>query len=109
MTREGIASAVRPVLEDLGARRAILFGSYARGTQDRRSDIDVLIVDDRGGPYLDRIDRYFKPLSRVLDRPIEILVYTSEELQNACDRPFIARLLEEGVELYERGEVPTRS
>lgn len=86
------------------AKRALLFGSFARGTADTRSDIDLLIVDDEPLPYAGRLERYFKPLAFALSRPVEIIVYTSEELANADHRPFIRRALTEGVVVYERRE-----
>ena len=109
MTLDQIGKKIRNNLERLGANRAILFGSYARGTEDTRSDIDLLIIDNRDEPYLDRIERYFRPLAESLPQPIEILVYTSDELERAKNRPFIARVLREGIEIYERREAPTRS
>jgi len=36
---------IMPILESHNARKAILFGSYARSTEDKRSDIDLIIVD----------------------------------------------------------------
>ena len=108
MTRSEIVGTITGILEQLGARRAILFGSYARQTQDQRSDIDLLIVDDRGEAYADRIERYFRPLAMALYRPVEILVYTTDGLHRAADRPFVRRLLAEGIDVYEQRETAAR-
>ena len=104
----GIAADVCETLRLLGAKRAILFGSYARGTQDEKSDIDILIIDDRDEPYAERIERYFRPLDKALLRPLEILVYTSDELDRAADRPFLRTVLREGIDLYEHREATLR-
>lgn len=106
---QDIAACIEEPLERLGASRALLFGSHARGTEDARSDIDLLVIDDRDEPYLERIERYFAPLDAVLRRPFEILVYTSAELEKAADRPFIRTILQEGVGVYERGKTKARS
>ena len=90
------------MLERNGARLGILFGSHARGTADERSDVDLLIVDDRGGRYLDRLDRYFGDLWDALRAPVELVVYTSAELERHRDSPFISRVLREGSTIYER-------
>ena len=108
MEIDAIRALVAPVVDSLGAERAVLFGSVARGTDDERSDIDLLVIDDRDEAYLDRIARYFPPLSEVLPRPVELLVYTERELQDAGGRPFIEQLLREGVVIYERGEAGRR-
>lgn len=105
----GIAARVSEALETSGAKRAILFGSCARGTQDARSDIDILIIDDRDEPYADRIERYFRRLDRALLQPIEILVYTSDELERSAVRPFVRQILGEGIDLYECRETTPRS
>ena len=109
MTRSEITDTIAGILEQLGARRAILFGSYARRTQDERSDIDLLIVDDRGEAYADRMERYFRPLAMALSPPLEILVYTTDELRIAADRPFVRQILAEGIDVYEQREAAARS
>lgn len=108
MTRAEIVVSISGILEGLGAKRAILFGSYARQTQDQKSDIDLLIVDDRGEAYADRIERYFRPLAMALSRPVEILVYTADELRSAADRPFVRQVLAEGIDVYEQRETAAR-
>ncbi len=99
-----IKRRVAPIFAKRGARRAILFGSHARGTADARSDVDILIVDDEDRRYLDRLDKYFSDLSEALDAPVEIFVYREEELERMKELPFVGGALSEGVVLYERGE-----
>ncbi|MDO4808259.1 MAG: nucleotidyltransferase domain-containing protein [Coriobacteriales bacterium] len=41
-----IAACVAPVLDDWPIRRAWLYGSVARGTQNRRSDVDIMVELD---------------------------------------------------------------
>jgi uncharacterized protein len=95
---------IAPVLERKGALKAILFGSFARGTADRRSDVDLLIVDDERLRYLDRLTKYFDELSVVIPQPLEVFVYTQSELADLGSRHFIKRALDEGQVIYERGK-----
>lgn len=84
-----------------GAKLAVLFGSYARGTATTRSDVDLIFVEDTDLPFLKRIDRYFDPLVDMLRAPVETLVYTPDEFERMKLRPFITRALREGIVLYE--------
>ena len=79
----------------------LLFGSRARGTATRRSDLDLLIACDTTEPPLCRIGRVLSLLSDS-PWPVEALVYTSQELAAIAHRPFVRRILSEGRLLYER-------
>lgn len=87
-------------LKALGARRVILFGSLARGDVGKRSDLDLIVVLDAPGRFLDRLALVDEAL-RDRDVALDALVYTSEEfalLSRA--RPFLRRALREGRVLY---------
>ena len=43
MTKEDIINSLIPVFQGRGIRRAVLFGSYGKGTQTDNSDIDILV------------------------------------------------------------------
>ena len=103
-----IKRAVAEVARSRGALRAVVFGSYARGTETRHSDLDVLVVEDTSRRFIDRIGRYFDPLTERLEMAIEVLVYTPEELEQIKHRPFIQTALEEGIVVYESGKIPER-
>lgn len=48
-TIEELKSIIIPVLQRFGVTKAILFGSYAKGTATEQSDVDLLIQTDRRG------------------------------------------------------------
>ena len=101
--RESVLSAVARVAAESPALEARVFGSWARGTQSRRSDLDVLIVEETQEPFMRRMDRYLLPLYRAAGGPpIEVLVYDPSELSAMSGRPFIRRILEESVVVYRR-------
>ena len=83
------------------ARKAIVFGSVARGEADAWSDLDLLIVADTTRPFFERFKDY-GGLYDVWPR-LDLLIYTPEEFAQmvAEERPLISRALEEGVVLHE--------
>ena len=91
----GLVAQLRTLLErEAGLRYAFVFGSYARGDDDVRSDVDVLIVGDlRGNDLLGRL----QSLEATLSREINPVVWSeSELLTRARERaPFLMTLLGE--------------
>ena len=67
--RERVLSAVAEVAAESPALEARVFGSWARGTQSRRSDLDVLIIEETTEPFLRRLDRYLLPLYQAAGGP----------------------------------------
>lgn len=87
--------------QSLELDQILLFGSWARGTASRRSDLDLSIVWDTDCPPLERIGHILALLSDA-PLPIEVIVYTPRELEQRHHTPFIRRVLQEGRVLYER-------
>lgn len=78
-------------------KKIYLYGSLARGEVHEGSDIDLVIVGDFK-------ERFFERIGKILDLadlPIEPLVYTPEEFEamKASCNPFIAEVLQTGVEI----------
>jgi len=86
VTTEKLKAAVRLLSEAAHPERIILFGSYARGDAGEDSDLDLLViepqVEDRAREMV-RLRRLLRPL-RV---PVDILVYSSEEVARWGDQP----------------------
>lgn len=96
------------LVDDLDPERIILFGSFARGDQNRASDLDLVVVAETDLPFCERIGRALESCSRASPLAVEPLVYTPSEWNGmiAQGRPF-ARLVEkEGRVLHERGSKP---
>ena len=96
-----LAAAVLRLRAALDPSLVLLFGSRARGTATRRSDLDLLLVCETDEPPLERIGRVLR-LLQDSPWPVEPLVYTAQELDSMRHRPFIRRVLAEGRVLYER-------
>jgi len=82
--------------------KVVLFGSFARGTADDGSDIDLMIAADTNKRFLDRIDDLQDLYDVLPGTGLDILVYTPEELDNMTGNPFITSIMKEGITLYER-------
>ncbi len=97
-----IRESLAPVIARAGARKAVVFGSYARGNADRYSDLDIIIVHDTEKGFFDRASD-FHAVRAAWPRPLDMLIYTPDELDEmlAQRRPFIEIAMEEGIVIYE--------
>ena len=101
MTLTGLKKLLEPLFREKNVSRAILFGSFARETKSRRSDIDILIVKKTKKRFLDRFEDFDEIYSLLKNFVVDLLVYTPDEFERNADRPFLKRVISEGVELYE--------
>lgn len=99
---EEFLGVLQPLLRRQGAKAAYVFGSYARGTADAWSDVDVLIVAPSARPAVERFKDYL-PAILASPRPVEFFVYTPEEFERmrAEERPFLMHALEGAKLIYE--------
>ena len=83
--------------------RVVLFGSYAYGTPDEESDIDLLIIKNTPEAFIDRWETVRRILSDPKRRtPLETLILTPEEVSQRLEigDQFIMEILEKGKVLY---------
>ena len=96
LTQEYIRKVVSEYLKNKPVKKVWLFGSYARGEADDKSDIDVVVDLD----YSDQIGidyfNWFQDLQDVLDKKVDVL---SKKYINKRLRPFIEK---EMVLMYEK-------
>jgi hypothetical protein len=84
--------------EDLRERSGCdvyLYGSFARGDVHEGSGIDLIIVDDFGERFFERIEKILE----LTDLPVEPLVYTREEFEGMKEDAFIKGVMKEVVRL----------
>ena len=94
---EQIRQILIPIFTKEPIQRAILFGSYAKGTHTDVSDVDI-VIDSRG--HLIGLDFF-----RVLDEIIQALrtdVDLFEAAEIVAGSPMETSILSEGITLYER-------
>jgi predicted nucleotidyltransferase len=91
--------------------RIILFGSYAKGTADENSDIDMVVIldnNDIAKNYKERLDKklYINRLVRSINYKIalDILVYSKEEYKIVKNygNYFIDEIENTGKIIYEK-------
>lgn len=96
-----IKNLLIPVFKEKRVKKAYLFGSLARGAQTKKSDVDLMIIAETEKRFFDRYDDY-EGIQRLLpDHSVDLLIYTSDELNRIAHRTFIRHILEEGEILYE--------
>lgn len=102
--KEFVEQVIKEVAAEIGAQKAILFGSMARDTHDRRSDVDVVFIKETCERFIDRPDLAMKLLyQRIKGRDIEVLIYTPNEFERMKEdgNRFIGRIVQDGLVLYE--------
>ena len=101
LTTEKLEAAVRILAEAACPARIVLFGSYARGDAREDSDLDLLVIEPEvsdGAREMVRLRRLLRPL-RI---PVDILVYSTEEVVRWGQQPGSALYwaLREGKEVH---------
>ncbi len=96
-TVEQIKEKITPALKRYGVKKAYLFGSYAKGEQTNKSDIDIMI--DSGGQL--------KGLNFVglLDSLITILETDIDLFDSAhieTDSDLYKQVINSGIKIYEK-------
>ena len=96
-----ILKLAREIAKEFSPQKIILFGSYAYGTPDLDSDVDLLVVMDSDEPIAQRIRRVTE-VAKVRFLPMDIIVRTPTEMAErlAMGDFFLAEILEKGKVLY---------
>jgi len=99
-----LVAALEQVIAALARRpqvhRAILFGSYAQGRADLRTDLDILVVMDSPQDFVTRTAELYRELACPVD--LDLLVYTPQEMEDLRHRGLVRQALESGKVIYER-------
>lgn len=95
-----------PVLRRAGVKRAIAFGSWARGDADGFSDLDLAVVVDTDLPWQERALTLARELDDALPVVVDLLVYTPGEFaEHEADGFGVFEVLRrEGVEMMRARE-----
>lgn len=76
MTIQNLKFKLAPVLKGQGVLKASIFGSFARGDNNRKSDLDILVRLSRGKTLLDLVALKMK-LEEVLKKKVDLVTYNS--------------------------------
>jgi predicted nucleotidyltransferase len=102
---KSLRPAVQRIVQELKPERVILFGSYAYGTPNPHSDVDLLVVMKTNASLKDRswaVSRLLLPRPF----PVDILVKTPKEVEKALESGdfFLKEILTRGKVLYARSK-----
>ena len=91
-----------PIFKRNDVIKAIIFGSTARQTRSKRSDLDLMIVMKSHKRFFDRYDDFYEVYEVIKGQSVDMLIYTPEELERISSRNFINKILSEGKTIYEQ-------
>ena len=99
VTRKLLGEITRRIVDEFRPKKVILFGSYAGGSPDIHSDLDLLVVMDTRQPIAKRIENVAR-VARVPFLPMDVLVHTPTEVRQRLKKgdPFL-------LEVFSRGKV----
>lgn len=100
-----IDEVVKRIASRFNPDKIILFGSYANGTQNDDSDLDLLIVQDSDLPMQKRgLDIRMSLLGTMI--PMDILIYTKSEFdqEKNSSLSFLNSAIKNSKILYERAD-----
>ncbi len=103
VTEELLGDVADRIVRQFAPERIVLFGSYAGGTPDSDSDLDLLVVMESQERVAQRIRRVAE-VAHVRFLPMDILVYTPAELRHRLEAGdhFLRQVLATGRTFYER-------
>lgn len=92
---------IKKGLQDMGALKIVLFGSYAQGRVRSWSDLDIISVMPATKTGKEWMKKIYERIDREVD--CDILAYTEEELEkNLPISRFLRHALQTGRLIYER-------
>ncbi len=88
----------------LPGARIVLFGSHARGDQDRHSDYDLLIITPKTFTSQEKIlwsSRLDRAIVGAIKAPVDLLLNSEEEIRQKQELPghIIRSVIREGIAL----------
>ncbi len=102
---KSLRPAVQRIVQELKPEKVILFGSYAYGTPNPHSDVDLLVIMKTRAPLKERswaVSRLLLPRPF----PVDILVKTPGEVKKALASGdfFLKEILSRGKVLYDQSK-----
>jgi len=98
-----VVRVVRRYIRAFAPERIILFGSYAKATNQPTSDVDLLVIADVEGDPAHQVRRA-RQLAADCFPPVDVVLVTPEEAASAAavESPFLLSILESGMVVYRR-------
>ena len=102
---KSLRPAIQKIVQELHPEKIVLFGSYAYGTPNPHSDVDLLVIMKTKASLKDRswaVSRLLLPRPF----PVDILVKTPGEIKKGLQTGdfFLKEILTRGKVLYDRSK-----
>jgi len=81
MNINDLKKLVDVIKSNLEIQQVIIFGSYANGTRDNESDIDICIITNEDKRKLDLLRYIRQLLYPFITQPVDLLVYKKDEFE----------------------------
>ncbi|NOX87221.1 MAG: nucleotidyltransferase domain-containing protein [Chlorobi bacterium] len=103
ITDKKITDIITKIIRSYDPDRIILFGSYADGTADEDSDLDLIIIKNTDKPKHKRAKEIRRFLLGSMI-PMDLKIYTPSEFENekSSDFSFLNSAIKNSVIVYER-------
>ena len=96
-TTNEIKKKLEPIFKNAPIKKAILFGSYAKGEQHSNSDVDI-VIDSEGKLLNIHFFGVLEDITECLDKQVDLIEIS--EIRNPSQ--IYDTIEKEGVTLYER-------
>lgn len=106
---EGVGKVIRDKLTGLGeVKAAFIFGSYASGEADAKSDLDLMLI---GNAELPQFSALISQLEKELNCPINYVIYSEDDWKARVENgdPFVHNVLQSAKVMLIGGEDALRS
>ena len=99
-----INNIVNQIIRGFPAEKIFLFGSYAYGTPQYDSDIDLCVITNQQGRKIDLLKQIRKLIASVANKPVDLVVYDEDEfnMRSNLNTTFEFIIKKEGIKLYEK-------
>lgn len=88
-------------LQEWGALKVILFGSFARGTVDSQSDLDLLVIMPSSQPSKAWMDQIYQRVERGV--ATDMVIYSQDDFEKMLpESAFLQEILRSGRIIYEK-------
>ncbi|MCD8095685.1 MAG: nucleotidyltransferase domain-containing protein [Ruminococcus sp.] len=90
-----IQAFLKPVFENYDVKKAVLFGSYAKGIADEKSDVDILVDSGlRGLHFFGLLEDVVESLNKYVDLIDVIEIRRGSDIEKDIER--------RGIVIYEK-------
>jgi predicted nucleotidyltransferase len=100
-----LRQSLDPIFLKYNLNKVTLFGSLSKGTASKKSDLDLLAIQETELSFFERLDGILKEIQLIVPYwGVDLLIYTPGELEKIRHRPFIKTILETGIVIYEHSQ-----